>query len=125
MNAINVAAFTLSAAGVVAGLGGDAWPCVAGSMIVVPVRIPTKVYGVLTFFRAEPERYSVTELATAEDLALRAALAVENAELHRREQAAVRARDVSASSGATKGGRGSSSWCPCRGQRANPATGAE
>lgn len=53
------------------------------SAVTVPLEARGKVLGVITWVLAESERrYTVDDLALAEDLAKRAAVAIDNAELH-------------------------------------------
>lgn len=62
--------------------------------IIVPMVARDRAIGALTFALADPaRRYDARDLALAEDLARRAALAVDNARLYRESQAAVRARE--------------------------------
>ncbi len=57
------------------------------SMIVVPLAIGTRVLGALAFMSGESgRRYTRSDLAFAEELASRAAVAVDNARLHQAEQ---------------------------------------
>ena len=64
------------------------------SSMAVPLRARGRVLGVMTFATAEPgRRYEPADLALAEDLARRAALAVDNARLYREAREAIRARD--------------------------------
>ncbi|HEV2801277.1 MAG TPA: PAS domain S-box protein [Pyrinomonadaceae bacterium] len=57
------------------------------SAMLVPLKIRERVLGVVTFVNTESSRHHTTEdLALAEDLARRAALAVENARLYRAER---------------------------------------
>ncbi|MEO8131008.1 MAG: PAS domain-containing protein, partial [Bryobacteraceae bacterium] len=54
------------------------------SFIVVPLVAPGRVFGALTFATAESQRtYTAADLQLAEDLARRAATAIDNAQLHR------------------------------------------
>ncbi len=54
------------------------------SYIGVPLKVRGKTLGVITFINAESgHRYDDTDLAVAEDLASRAAIAIENAQLYR------------------------------------------
>ena len=60
----------------------------------VPLRVRGKVFGVLSFFSADPQRkYDAADLALAEDLARRAGTAVENALLYRDLRDADRRKD--------------------------------
>lgn len=64
------------------------------SLMIVPMIARGKIMGTLTFASSEPSRrYSPTDLALAEDLAHRAALAVDNACLFFKAKNAVAARD--------------------------------
>ncbi len=64
------------------------------SAMVVPMLVRRRPIGVLTLASGESgRRYGVADLALIEDLASRAALAVENAVLYREAQAASRAKD--------------------------------
>ncbi len=59
------------------------------SSIMVPIRVADRSLGVITFINAESERrYSREDLIVAEELAGRAALAIENAQLHAAEREA-------------------------------------
>lgn len=65
------------------------------SYIGVPLKTKERVFGVVTFIAAESgRRYGAAELALAEDLALRAAIAIENAQLYQAVQEADRRKDV-------------------------------
>lgn len=65
-----------------------------GSAISVPLRTREKIFGVLTLLTSDSgRRYDETDLALAEDLAHRVGSALDNAELYRRAQEAVNARD--------------------------------
>lgn len=64
------------------------------SLMVVPLRVREEVVGTLSFFLTSPSRrYTDSDLSMAMELARRAALAVENARLHRAAQEASRARE--------------------------------
>ena len=64
------------------------------SYIGVPLRVRGKVMGVLTFIVAESGHlYDATDLAVANDLASRAAIAVENSQLYRELRDADRQKD--------------------------------
>lgn len=64
------------------------------SRMCVPLTARGQVLGALTFAIADPvERYDLRDLALAEELARRAATAVDNARLHEQLQSAVRGRD--------------------------------
>jgi signal transduction histidine kinase/integral membrane sensor domain MASE1 len=53
------------------------------SVMAVPLRIDDAVRGAIVFGRAEPHLYAAADLALAEDLARRVALAIQNAHLYR------------------------------------------
>lgn len=64
------------------------------SIVVVPLIVQGKTLGALTFAFAESgRRYSLPELALAEELASRAAIAVDNARIHQEAQEANRLKD--------------------------------
>ncbi len=64
------------------------------SWMSAPLRRPRRVIGALSFASARPDRsYSGADLAFAEEVAVRIAMAVENAELYERAQAAIRIRE--------------------------------
>jgi PAS domain S-box-containing protein len=64
------------------------------SSIIVPLTARGRTFGALSFIAAESgRRYDAHDLALAEELARRAALAVDNARLYRRAQEANRAKD--------------------------------
>jgi signal transduction histidine kinase/DNA-binding response OmpR family regulator len=64
------------------------------SAICIPLRARDRTLGVLTLLTAESGRtYTAPDLELAEELALRAALAVDNARLYHEAQAAIRLRD--------------------------------
>jgi PAS domain S-box-containing protein len=64
------------------------------SLMVVPLQARGRILGAISFCsRRQGRRYGPTELALAEDLALRAALAVDNARLYREVQEADRRKD--------------------------------
>lgn len=63
------------------------------SMMVVPLIARGETRGAMGFISGSPHRYGPDELAVAQDLALLAAMAVDNARLYRDAQAAVHARD--------------------------------
>jgi PAS domain S-box-containing protein len=66
----------------------------ARSFVSVPLKVSGKAVGVLVLYSAESGRQFVQDdLALAEELARRAALAVENARLYHEAQLATRARD--------------------------------
>jgi signal transduction histidine kinase len=65
-----------------------------GSMMIVPMAATDRTLGVLTFVRTGSGReYQPDDLALAEDLTRRAALAVENARLYQEAQEALQVRD--------------------------------
>jgi PAS domain S-box-containing protein len=73
-------------------LGGSALR--PASLMLVPLRARGRTLGVVTFARAHgTRRYALADLAIAEDLAQRAALASDNARLFREAQDASRAKD--------------------------------
>lgn len=60
----------------------------------VPLRVRGKIFGVISFYSADPQRkYDAADLALAEDLARRAGTAVENALLYRDLRDADRRKD--------------------------------
>ena len=64
------------------------------SLMFVPLRARGRTLGVVSFALADsPRRYTLADLALAEDLAQRAALAADNARLYREAQDASRAKD--------------------------------
>jgi len=64
------------------------------SVIVAPMRVQNATIGAITFVAAESGRhYTQADLAMAEEVASRAALAVENARLYREAQRAIAVRD--------------------------------
>ena len=64
------------------------------SAMIVPLVARGRTFGALSFISAESDRrYGPEDLALAEDLARRAAVAVDNARLYRQAQQAVAARD--------------------------------
>lgn len=68
--------------------------CDAGSLMFVPVIARGRTLGVATFVMAESDRrYSSADLALAEDLVSRAAMAIDNAQLYQEAQKAIRARE--------------------------------
>ncbi|MEH1818910.1 MAG: AAA family ATPase [Nostoc sp.] len=61
------------------------------SCIMLPLMAREKVFGAISFFTAESERrYSTTDLPLAEDIAHRAAIAIDNARLYQEAQQAQR-----------------------------------
>lgn len=66
----------------------------ARSFVCVPLRSPRRVLGIVSLVvTSHGKRYSAHDLALAEDLARRAAVAVENVQLYEQAQRAVAARD--------------------------------
>lgn len=63
------------------------------SYLSVPLLAHDKVSGAITFCAPADRRYQPCDRAVAEELARRAALAVDNADLYRRAQQALKARD--------------------------------
>ncbi|MCU0492095.1 MAG: ATP-binding protein [Chloroflexaceae bacterium] len=63
------------------------------STLMVPLRLRGQVQGVLSLASREDERYSATDVALVEDLASRAALALDNARIYDSTQAAVVQRE--------------------------------
>jgi signal transduction histidine kinase len=66
------------------------------SAIVVPLPGRERALGALVLARVESRRYDAADLALAEELARRAALAIDNARLHRAEQQARAAAEAAA-----------------------------
>jgi PAS domain S-box-containing protein len=67
------------------------------SAIVVPMSVGADVFGAITFVTAESKRrYEAGDLALAEDLGRRAAIAIENARLYSAERAARNAAEYAA-----------------------------
>jgi PAS domain S-box-containing protein len=63
------------------------------SLVVVPLSVRGRTFGVLTLGMAESgRRYTEADLPFAEEIGRRAAIAIDNARLHRETQAAVRER---------------------------------
>lgn len=61
-----------------------------GSLMVIPVRSRGQLFGAISFFTAESGRhYKQTDLALAEDIARRAATAIDNARLYQETQRSV------------------------------------
>ena len=56
------------------------------SAMLVPLKVRDKVLGVITFVNSDSRNHTEADLALAENLANRAALAVDNARLFRAEQ---------------------------------------
>lgn len=66
----------------------------AGAVMVVPLVCGGRTLGALTFVATESgRRYSAADLAVAEEVARRAAMAIENARLYAKAQRAIRTRD--------------------------------
>ena len=63
------------------------------SALVVPLIARGELRGAMGFFAERPNRFTDDDVALAQELAVRAALAVDNARLYREAQNAVRARD--------------------------------
>lgn len=63
------------------------------SGLAVPLVARGRTMGALTFASVRPDRYGAEDVKLAEDLAWRAALAVDNARLYRESQEAILARD--------------------------------
>jgi signal transduction histidine kinase len=63
------------------------------SAVIVPLVARGQVLGVFTLGSGTPGRYGRTDLELAQELAHRAAIAIDNARLHRETQLAVRVRD--------------------------------
>src|SRR3712207_8577684 len=64
------------------------------SMVTVPLRHGERLLGALTLFYADSgRRHAEADVALIEELARRAAMAVENARLYGEARAAIRARD--------------------------------
>jgi signal transduction histidine kinase len=63
------------------------------SAMVVPLIARGELRGAMGFFAEQPDRFTDDAVALAQDLAVRAALAVDNARLYREAQEALRARD--------------------------------
>lgn len=64
------------------------------SLLVVPLVARGHVLGAISFVSATPERYGPAELALAQELARRAAIAIDNARLYRQAEQAIRLREV-------------------------------
>ncbi len=66
------------------------------SLMVIPVRSRGQLFGAISFFTAESGRYyQQTDLALAEDIARRAAIAIDNARLYQETQQAKQAAERS------------------------------
>jgi len=63
------------------------------SMMIVPLVARGKTRGAMGFVSGTPQRYGSNDLSVAQDLALLAALAVDNSRLYMEAQRAIRARD--------------------------------
>lgn len=64
------------------------------SAMVVPLKARDRIFGVITFILSQPSRqYTRDDLMVAEELAQRAAIAIDNAKLYQEAQEAIRARD--------------------------------
>lgn len=63
------------------------------SAMIVPLSVGDQTFGAITFGSGQPLRYGPDDLALAEDVARHAAFAVQNAQLYRQAQSALRARD--------------------------------
>ncbi|MEW5849427.1 MAG: ATP-binding protein [Myxococcota bacterium] len=64
------------------------------SVLIVPLLLRERITGALTLVSRLPERYRPSDLPLAEELAYRVALAVDNANLYRKAQEAIRARET-------------------------------
>jgi signal transduction histidine kinase len=64
------------------------------SLLVVPLAARGHVLGAISLVSATPGRYGPAELALAQELARRAAIAIDNARLYRHAEQAVRLREV-------------------------------
>jgi signal transduction histidine kinase len=70
------------------------WQLRPRSVIAVPLKVSGKIIGVLAMYTSESgRRYGPEDLALAEEVARRAALAVDNARLYHEAELATRARD--------------------------------
>ncbi|HSJ25149.1 MAG TPA: PAS domain S-box protein [Longimicrobiales bacterium] len=63
------------------------------SVLMVPLVARSEIHGAMGFFATKPHRYTADDVTLATELALVAALAVDNARLYRDARAAVQARD--------------------------------
>jgi signal transduction histidine kinase len=73
---------------------GDLVELGLGSRMCVPLRRRDTVIGVISLVSTTPDRtYSSADVAFAEEVAIRVAMAVENAQLYRRAQKAIRIRE--------------------------------
>jgi PAS domain S-box-containing protein len=66
-------------------------PC--GSSIVVPLAARGQRLGAISFVSGQPGRYSAADLALAGQIAYRASVAIDNAQLYQQSETAVRLRD--------------------------------
>ncbi|WP_437326525.1 sensor histidine kinase [Sorangium sp. So ce381] len=74
--------------------GGSRRAAASGTVMVVPLVTHGRPLGALTFIAAESgRRYTTADLAVAQEVAHRAAMALENARLYRQAQRAIRTRD--------------------------------
>ncbi|MFN6465952.1 MAG: AAA family ATPase [Nostoc sp. DedVER02] len=65
------------------------------SCIILPLRAREKIVGAISFFTAESERrYSTSDLSLAEDVAYRAAIAIDNARLYQEAQQAQKTAEI-------------------------------
>jgi predicted ATPase/signal transduction histidine kinase/tRNA A-37 threonylcarbamoyl transferase component Bud32 len=64
-----------------------------GSFVVAPLATRGPAFGAISFGSAQPLRYGPQSLALAEEIARRAAMAIENARLYKESQDSIRARD--------------------------------
>jgi PAS domain S-box-containing protein len=63
------------------------------SALVVPLRARGEAHGAVGFFSSKPQRYGPEDVALSQELAVLAALAMDNARLYRDARSAVQARD--------------------------------
>jgi len=69
-----------------------------GSLMIIPLRLREQVFGVISFVRGESSPcYDSADLALAEDLARRAATAIDNARLYQKTQQAKQAAELAVS----------------------------
>ncbi|WNG41668.1 GAF domain-containing protein [Archangium violaceum] len=71
-----------------------AWKLGLQSLLTVPLVARGHALGAITFAAVEPGRYGPAELALAEELARRAAIAIDNARLYRQAEQALRLRET-------------------------------
>ncbi|QRN93683.1 GAF domain-containing protein [Archangium violaceum] len=64
------------------------------SLLVVPLVARGHTLGSISLVSSTPERYGTAELSLAQELALRAAIAIDNARLYRQAEQAIRLREV-------------------------------